>query len=164
MTDRMEQLSKRNAFHPDFLERHARRDQPPDPEAASEGPWRVVRLHGGPPPHSPRWACWAEGESRPRAVVDREELAHKLAAALALADRLPRYRIEEDSEGRLHLLENGRPVGSLAGWSDDLARILTALTDLQIRPRSFAQYLASTGDEALVRAGRIAYGLSAGEG
>lgn len=154
MSDRHEKLSKPNAFDSGFLESHSQRDQPPHPEASSEGPWRVVRLHGA-PPKTPRWACWARGESRPRVVVDREDLAHRIAAALVLADRLPRYRVEEDAEGRIHLLENDRVVGTLHGWSDDLPRILTALTDLQLRPLPFAHFLASTGDETLVRAGRI---------
>lgn len=156
MTDRNDSFSKPNAFDPGFLARHGMRDQPPHPEAASEGPWRVVRLHGA-PPNTPRWACWARGEERPRVVVTREDLAHRIAAALALADRLPRYRIEEDPKGTVHLLENDRRVGTLAGWSDDLPRILTALADLQLRPLPYAHFLASTGDDTLVRAGRIAY-------
>lgn len=158
MTDPDETLRHPNAFAREYLAHHGRRDQPPHPEAASEGPWRVVRLHGA-APDTPLFGCWARGESQPRAVVEREDLAHRLAAALALADRLPRYRVEEGPEGRLRLLENERVVGTLAGWSDDLPRVLTALADLQLRPLPFAHFLASTGDDSLVRAGRIAYEL-----
>jgi hypothetical protein len=162
LTDRKETFREPNAFDSDFLESHGLRDQPPHPEASSEGPWRVVRVHGA-PPNTPRWACWARGEAEPRVVVDREDLAHRVAAALALSDRLPRYRVEEGPEGRLHLLENGRVVGTLHGWSDDLPRLLTALTDLQLRPLPFAHFLASTGEETLLRAGRIVYGLVDGD-
>ena len=163
MPDRDDKFRHPNAFDPGFLRSQALRDQPPHPEAASEGPWKVVRLHGA-PPNTPRWACWARGESEPRVVVDREDLAHRMAAALTLSDRLPRYRIEEGEDGRIHLLESDRVVGTLQGWSDDLPRILTALTDLQLRPLPFAHFLASTGDDTLVRAGRIAYRLLDGDG
>jgi hypothetical protein len=163
LPDRDSKPGPPNAFDTQFLDRQALREQPPHPEASSEGPWRVVRLHGA-PPNTPRWACWARGESAPRVVVDREDLAHRMAAALALCDRLPRYRIEEEADGRLLLLENGAVVGSLQGWSDDLPRVLTALTDLQLRPLPFAHFLTSTGDETLVRAGRIACAILRGDG
>jgi hypothetical protein len=163
LRERDEKPRQPNAFDSDFLDSQALRDQPPHPEASSEGPWRVVRLHGA-PPNTPRWACWARGESAPRVVVDREDLAHRMAAALALCDRLPRFAVEEGSDGRLVLLENGVVVGKLQGWSDDLPRVLTALTDLQLRPLPFAHFLASTGDETLVRAGRIACSILAGDG
>ena len=145
-----------NAFAPSFLEEIARREPAPAvPETLSEGPFRVLRHFGDGPP---LWACHAAGERQARLTVEAPDLAYLAAAALAVAERPLRFRFQPDAEGRLHLLEDGRPVGTASRpeWgSDTLALHLTALAALRARPLALAHYLLSVPDDALRRAGRI---------
>jgi hypothetical protein len=122
------------------------------PETLAEGPFRVERHYGDGPP---LWACYAAGERRPRLTVEAPDLAYLAAAALALAERPLRFRFQADAEGRLHLLHDGRPVGTALHRGDTLPLHLSGLADLRSRPLALAYYLLSVPDETLRRTGRI---------
>ncbi len=147
-----------NAFAPDFLAELARREPAPaTPEADLAGPWRVTALYGA--GDEPRWGCIAAGESRPRLVLQAPDLAYLAAAALAVAERPPTFRFQEDAGRRLHLLWHGRPVGTAASLipvgGDAFALHMSGLADLRVQPLAFAHYLLSVPDETLRRSGRI---------
>ncbi len=154
--------SSRSAFSPDFLAELARRDPAPaTPEADNAGPWRVTPLYGA--GTEPRWACLAAGEGQPRLTLQAPDLAYLAAAALAVAERPPTFRFQEDAARRLdlhwHLLWHGRPVGTARGLipvgGDTLALHMGGLADLRVQPLAFAHYLLSVPDETLRRSGRI---------
>ncbi len=143
-----------NAFSEDFLGEIARREPAPaTPEADLAGPWRVTALYGA--GSEPRWACFAAGEREPRLVLETPDLAYLAAAALAVAERPPSFRFQEDAARRLHLLSHGRPVGTSAYEGDTLALQLSGLADLRVQPLAFAHYLLSVPDETLRRSGHI---------
>ena len=106
-----------------------------------------------------RWGCLAAGESQPRLVLQAPDLAYLAAAALAVAERPPGFRFQEDAARRLHLLWHGRPVGTsrdlIRVGGDTIALHLSGLADLRVRPLAFAHYLLSVPDETLRRSGRI---------
>ncbi len=146
--------SSQSAFSADFLAQLARREPAPaTPEADLAGPWRVTPLYGA--GDEPRWACIAAGENRPRLVLQAPDLAYLAAAALAVAERPAGFRFQEDADRRLHLLQNGRPVGTSAYRGDSLPMHLSGLADLRVQPLAFAHYLLSVSDETLRRSGRI---------
>lgn len=145
-----------NAFASSFLDEMGRREPAPAvPEVLAEGPFRIERHHGDGPP---LWACYAAGERRARLTVEAPDLAYLAAAALAVAERPARFRLQEDAERRLHLLHDGRPVGTVGRpeWAGDAFPLhLTGLADLRSRPLALAHFLLSVPDEALRRTGRI---------
>lgn len=120
------------------------------------GPWRVVRLHGY---SEPLWACYACGSRRPALTFEEPDLAYLGAAALAVAERPARFRMQADAERRVHVIHDGRPVGSAALVGDTLPLDLTRLADLRVRPRALAHLLLSVPYEALRRAGAILGGM-----
>ncbi len=143
-----------NAFSPGFLDRLSRREPAPaTPEADLAGPWRVTALYGA--GDEPRWGCVAAGEREPRLVLQAPDLAYLAAAALAVAERPAGFRFQEDAARRLHLLWNGRPVGTATYQGDSLPLVLSGLADLRLQPLAFAHYLLAVPDETLRRSGRI---------
>jgi hypothetical protein len=154
-----------NAFHPQLLDELRRRDpSPAAPDGDFAGPWRVTRLWGDGPP---LWACHAAGERTPRLTFEEPDLAYLAAAALAVAERRPRFRFQEDEEGREHLLQDGEPVANTRGSgppsestrpalaNTTLATDLTRLHDLRLQPTALAHLLLSVPDEVLERAGTL---------
>jgi len=135
------------------------------PSSRSNSPTKA----GPPPAAAHHWACLAEGEEAPRAVLEEPDFAYLVAAALPLTGRPPRFELVEDldAEEDLYLVVSGcgeRHVdhGGLRGRTEDLAQALTMLDELRLRPRALAHYLLSVGDETLARTGRILAALAAG--
>jgi hypothetical protein len=148
-----------NAFSPELFESlHHRDPEPAAPEGHLPGPWRATRLHGDGPP---LWAVYGLGERGPHLKLDDPEhadLAYLAAAALALAERPPRFRFQKGADGRLHLMHDGAcvaTVGSPALEHTSLATDLTRLADLRANPMALAQLLAATPETVLRRAGVI---------
>jgi hypothetical protein len=157
--------SHRNAFTPELFAELARREpEPVAPEGELPGPWRVTRLWGDGPP---LWAVYGLGERGPRVTFDdsdsgdcygQADLAHLTAAALALAERPPRFRFQQGADGRHHLMHDGACVGTVhtpALESTSLADDLTRLADLRVQPLALAQLLAAVPAAVLERAGAI---------
>jgi hypothetical protein len=117
----------------------------------------VTPLYGA--GNEPRWGCLAAGERDPRLVLQAPDLAFLSAAALAVAARPSGFRFQEGADGRLHLLHQGRPVGTGLYRGDTLPLHLSALADLRVQPLAFAHYLLSVPNEVLGRAGVIAVQL-----
>ena len=144
-----------NAFSAEFLRTLGHRDPcPATPEADNAGPWTVVRESNSDTP----WACHAAGEPAPRARLREPDLAYLVAAALEVSGHPPRFRVQEDAEGTLHLLttaEDGRAVGRLSRWSGELVDTLGPLDLLRSRPLALAHFLLGIDDQTLARTGRL---------
>jgi hypothetical protein len=148
-------LDPPNAFDREFLDLFARRDPAPAaPEADNAGPWRVVKLHGD---GAPRWGCFGCGEQPPRFNLQEPDVAHLVATGLAIADRPHRFRFQVDAPhgGRptLHLLHDGRPVGTARRQSEELPIHLSGLAHLRAQPLALAHLLMAVPDEVIDRAG-----------
>jgi len=155
-------LQPPNAFDRHFLEAFARRDPAPAvPEADNAGPWRVTKLHGE---GTPRWACIACGERPPRFNLREPDVAHLVAAGLAIADRSPRFRFQVDAAGTLHLMHDGYPAGTAQKESETLPLHLTGLADLRTQPLALAHFLMAVPQEVLERAGALVMEMVSGEG
>lgn len=148
-----------NAFRAELFTALRDRDpEPAAPEGELPGPWRVTRLWGDGPP---TWAVYGLGERAPRLTFDhpdRSDLAHLAAAALALAERPPRFRFQRGGDNRLHLMHDGEAVavvGSAALEGTSLATDLTRLADLRVQPLALAQLLAAVPTAVLERAGAV---------
>jgi hypothetical protein len=145
-----------NAFTPELFAELARREpEPVAPEGELPGPWRVTRLWGDGPP---LWAVYGLGERGPRLSFESPDLAHLTAAALALAERPPRFRFQRGADGRHHLMHDGACVGTVHTpelESTSLAADLTRLADLRVQPLALAQLLAAVPAAVLERAGAI---------
>ncbi len=88
-------------------------------------------------------------------MLQAPDLAYLAAAALAVAERPPGFRFQEDADRRLHLLHHGHPVGASLYRGDTLPLLLSGLADFRVQPLAFAHYLLSVPDETLRRSGRI---------
>jgi hypothetical protein len=148
-----------NAFTPELFEELRERDfEPAVPEGELPGPWRVTRLWGDGPP---LWAVYGLGERGPRMTFDDPgvaDLAYLAAAALALAERPPRFRFQPGADGRLHLMHDGAGVATVHSPElehTSLAADLTRLADLRAQPLALAQFLASVPAGVLKRAGAV---------
>jgi hypothetical protein len=148
-----------NAFRAElFAALHAREPEPVAPEGELPGPWRVTRFWGDGPPV---WAVYGLGERGPRLHFDhpdRSDLAHLAAAALALAERPPRFRFQRGADDRLHLMHDGEAVAEVCSEvleNTSLAIDLTRLADLRVQPLALAQLLAAVPAGVLERAGAI---------
>ena len=148
-----------NAFRAElFAALRMREPEPVAPEGELPGPWRVTRLWGDGPPV---WAVYGLGERAPRLHFDhpdRSDLAHLAAAALALAERPPRFRFQRGGDDRLHLMHDGEAVAlvhSAVLEGTSLATDLTRLADLRVQPLALAQLLAADPAAVLERAGAI---------
>ena len=151
-----------NAFTDELLASLDEREPEPfAPEGELPGPWRVTRLWGDGPP---LWAIYGLGEPGPRLTFTDEndqsqgDLAHLTAAALAIAERPPRFRHVKGADGRLHLTFDGEPVATVHTPElehTSLAGDLTRLADLRVQPLALAQLLAAVPAAVLRRAGVI---------
>jgi hypothetical protein len=148
-----------NAFAPELFDELRERDfAPACPEGELPGPWRVTRLWGDGPP---LWAVYGLGERAPRVSFDGPELAdlaYLTAAAMALAERPPRFRFQAGADGRLHLMHDGAGVATVHSAvleNTSLATDLTRLADLRVQPLALAQFLASVPAQVLERSGAI---------
>jgi hypothetical protein len=145
-----------NAFRDELFSALRLRDpEPVAPEGELPGPWRVTRLWGDGPPGR---AVYGLGERGPRATFDHPDLAHLAAAALALAERPPRFRFQHDADDRLHLMHDGEGVALVSSAvleNTSLATDLTRLADLRVQPLALAQLLAAVPAGVLERAGAI---------
>lgn len=148
-----------NAFAPElFAALREREFEPAVPEGELPGPWRVTRLWGDGPP---LWAVYGLGERGPRVTFDDpglSDLAYLTAAALALAERPPRFRFQAGADERLHLMHDGAGVATVHSAvleQTSLAADLTRLADLRARPLALAQFLASVPAGVLERAGAV---------
>jgi hypothetical protein len=86
------------------------------------------------------------------------DLAYLTAAALALAERPPRFRFQPGADGRLHLMHDGAGVATVHSpelEQTSLAADLTRLADLRAQPLALAQFLASVPAGVLERAGAV---------
>ena len=147
-----------NLFDADLLDRLAGEEEPPATEAETAGPWRVEpAAEGG-------WACLAEGEETPLAVLAERHGAYLLAAALPASGEVGRFRIGEAAGPPYPLLEDGRPAGTLAVASEELVSTLNLLAAVGRSPRSVAFLLRALGRPVLERAGRIVASWIAEEG
>jgi hypothetical protein len=147
-----------NAFAPELFAELRRRDHhPATTEGDFAGPWRVARLHGAPPPaDGVRWACFAAGERAPRLSYPEPDQAFLGAAALALAERPPRFRFQKGADGRMHLMHDGYPAAVVAPSVPEgcsLPADLTRLADLRVRPQALAHFLMAVPEDVLERAG-----------
>jgi hypothetical protein len=145
-----------NAFRAElFTALRARDPEPVAPEGELPGPWRVTRLWGDGPP---TWAVYGLGERAPRLHFDDPDLAYLSAAALALAERPPRFRFQRGADDRCHLMHDGEAVGAVCSAvleGTSLATDLTRLADLRVQPLALAQLLAAVPTAVLERAGAI---------
>lgn len=140
-----------NAFDREILELFARRDPAPAaPEGDDAGPWRVSKLHGD---GADRWGCFACGEPPPRFNLEEPDVAYLVAAGVAIAGRPRRFRFQADAAGTLHLMHDGRSVGTARRESEELPLHLTALADLRVQPLALAHLLMAVPDEVIDRAG-----------
>jgi hypothetical protein len=151
--------ARENAFRDElFAALRAREPEPAVTEGELPGPWRVTRLWGDGPP---LWAVYGLGERGPRLSFDEpdgSDLAHLAAAALALAERPPRFRFQKGADDRLHLMHDGAGVATVHTPElepTSLAADLTRLADLRVQPLALAQFLAAVPAGVLERAGAI---------
>lgn len=148
-----------NAFTEELLDALDEREPEPfTPDGELPGPGRVTRLWGDGPP---LWALYGLGETGPRLTFTDEtrgDLAHLTAAALAVAERPPRFRHVKGADGRLHLTFDGEPIATVHTLElehTSLAGDLTRLADLRVQPLALAQFLAAVPAAVLRRAGVI---------
>ena len=148
-----------HAFSPEVLAALDEREpEPVVPGGELPGPWRVTRLWGDGPP---LWAVYGLGERGSRLTFTEPtsaDLAHLAAAALAVAERPPRFRFQKGADDRLHLMHDGAGVATVHTPTlehTSLADDLTRLADLRVQPLALAQLLSATPAAVLLRAGAI---------
>jgi hypothetical protein len=158
-------LSPANAFDRAFLDILDPEDDPVTAtEAAAEGPWTVVRVTApkipfaepnGPEP----WAVVREGDrpdESPAATFVHVHPARLAAAAVPVAARDAAYRLgrEQDPRG-FPLRHDGRVVGHLPWYHQELVAALNHLDALARSPRALAAVLEAAGASALQRVGAL---------
>lgn len=145
-----------NAFTDVYLQLLSHRDEPVTAaEAETAGPWHLE-------PSSQGWAVLRQGESLengslPTAVFQKKDSARLAAAVLPGTGRKLRYRLgkEADSSG-YPVLDDGRAVGHLRFFDEDLVAALNVVDALVSMPRDLAWLLDGAGGLALDHAGKIA--------
>ena len=151
-----------NAFSRELFAVLRNRDHhPATPEADFAGPWQVKRLYGAARPGDEsadgvRWGCFAAGDREPTLHYPEPDQAFLGAAGLALAERPPRFRFQDGGDGRLHLVHDGYPVGTVAPSMPEgcsLPADLTNLANLRTQPQALAHFLMAVPEEVLEKAG-----------
>jgi hypothetical protein len=145
-----------NAFAAEFLERFDQNDDPVTSlEAATCGPWRVIRLDNA------RWGVLQDGDATPQAVFMDRNLALLAAAMLPASGRNDRFiLVDEAATMGFPVRELGRrsklvTVGWLATFEEEVVDALQSGVHLALSPGSLALLLEATGPAALRRAGAI---------
>jgi hypothetical protein len=145
-----------NAFTEEYLELLSQRDEPiTGAEADTAGPWHLE-------PHPQGWAVLRQGESldkgsAPAAVLQKKDAARLTAAVLPGTGRRLRYRLGKDAEALGYpLLDDGRVVGHLRFFDEDLLTALNVADALVSMPRDLAWMIDGAGGLALDHAGKIA--------
>lgn len=145
-----------NAFTEEYLELLSQRDEPvTGAEADTAGPWHL-EAH----PHG--WAVLRQGESldkgsAPTAVFQKKDAARLTAAVLPGTGRRLRYRLGKDAEALGYpLLDDGRVVGHLRFFDEDLLAALNVADALVSMPRDLSWLIDGAGGLALDHAGKIA--------
>jgi hypothetical protein len=145
-----------NAFTEEYLELLAQRDEPVTAaEADTAGPWHLE-------PHPQGWAVLRQGESvekgsEPTALFQKRDAARLAAAVLPGTGRRPRYRLGKDAETLgFPLLDDGRVVGHLRFFDEELAAALNVADALVSTPRDLSWLIDGAGGLALDHAGKIA--------
>lgn len=145
-----------NAFTQEYLELLSQRDEPvTGAEADAAGPWHLE-------PHPQGWAVLRQGESlekgsTPTAVLLKQDAARLTAAVLPGTGRRLRYRLGKDAETLGYpLLDDGRMVGHLRFFDENLLAALNVADALVSMPRDLAWMLDGAGGLALDHAGKIA--------
>jgi hypothetical protein len=145
-----------HVFTPEYLAYLAERDEPETaPEADTAGPFHVEK-------HPRGWAVFSQGESLargtvPAAVFSRKELALIVAATLPGTGRRLRYRLSPDPDEHGHpILLEGRQVGHMRYFDENLLAALNVVDALLAAPREFAFLLDAMGGLALEHVDTIA--------
>lgn len=145
-----------NAFTEEYLELLSQRDEPVTAaEADTAGPWHLE-------PHPQGWAVLRQGESldkgsAPTAVLQKKDAARLTAAVLPGTGRRLRYRLGKDAEPLGYpLFDDGRVVGHLHFFDEDLLTALNVVDSLVSMPRDLAWMIDGAGGLALDHAGKIA--------
>ena len=151
-----------NAFTEEYLDLLSQRDEPVTAaEADTAGPWHLEA-------HPQGWAVLRQGESlekgsAPAAVFLRKDAARLLAAVLPGTGRRLRYRLGKEAETPGYpLFDDGRVVGHLRFFDEDLVSALNVVDALVSMPRDLAWLLDGAGGLALDHAGKIALERAAG--
>lgn len=145
-----------NAFTEEYLSLLSRRDEPVTAaEADTAGPWHLEA-------HPQGWAVLRQGESlekrdTPTALFQKKDAARLTAAVLPGTGRRPRYQLGKDAEPMGYpLLDDGRIVGHVRFFDEDLIHALNVVDALASMPRDLAWLLDGAGGLALDHAGKIA--------
>jgi len=146
-----------NAFTEEYLKLLSHRDEPETAaEADTAGPWHLEA-------HPQGWAVLRQGESlakgsEPTALFQKKDAARLAAAVLPGTGRRLRYRLGKDEEETLGypLLDDGRVVGHLRFFDEDLVAAVNVVDALVSMPRDFAWLIDGAGGLALDHAGKIA--------
>ncbi len=145
-----------NAFTSSFLQRTAKRDEPPTAaEADAAGPWRVEEIPGE------GFGLFRLGESRergfrPAAVFRQRFLALFAAAVLPGTGRDAAFRLHKEAGPAGFAIEaGGEIVGHSALFDESLIAALHMADSLARSPESLARFLEAVGQVALERAGAI---------
>jgi hypothetical protein len=145
-----------NAFTEEYLKLLSHRDEPVTAaEADTAGPWHLEA-------HPQGWAVLRQGESlatgnEPTALFQKKDAARLAAAVLPGTGRRLRYRLGKDAESLGYpLLDDGRVVGHLRFFDEDLVSALNVVDALVSMPRDLAWLIDGAGGLALDHAGKIA--------
>lgn len=145
-----------NAFAEEYLNLLSQRDEPVTAaEADTAGPWHLEA-------HPQGWAVLRQGESlekgsAPAAIFLKKDAARLTAAVLPGTGRRLRYRLGKEAELQGYpLLDDGRVVGHLRFFDEDLVNALNVVDALVSMPRDLAWLLDGAGGLALDHAGKIA--------
>lgn len=145
-----------NAFTQEYLKLLSHRDEPVTAaEADTAGPWHLEA-------HPQGWAVLRQGESLeagsvPAAVFQKKDAARLTAAVLPGTGRKLRYRLGKDAEAEGYpLLDDGRAVGHLRFFDEDLVNALNVVDAIVSMPRDLSWLLDGAGGLALDHAGKIA--------
>ncbi len=145
-----------NAFTEEYLDLLSQRDEPVTAaEADTAGPWHLEA-------HPQGWAVLRQGESlekesAPTAIFQKKDAARLAAAVLPGTGRRLRYKLGKDEESLGYpLLDDGRVVGHLRFFDEDLVAAVNVVDALASMPRDFAWLIDGAGGLALDHAGKIA--------
>ena len=146
-----------NIFLQEFLERLARRNEPPSAsEAAVAGPWHVEEVR------TTFYAVYRTGESyaqghRPAAVFADRAPALLVAALLPVTGRDPLYRLQKEAGPAGYAVEaaEGEILGHLEIFDDRLVEALHVVECLLRSPEALANVLEVAGGVVLERAGAV---------
>ena len=146
-----------NIFLQEFLERLARRNEPPAAsEAAVAGPWHVEEVR------TTFYAVYRVGESyaqghRPAAVCSDREPALLIAALLPGSGRELLFQLQKEAGPAGYAVEagGGEVIGHLAVFDDRLVEALHVVECLLRSPEALANVLEVAGGVVLERVGAV---------